>query len=264
MNITTMIEQGTANPVLLFATAMLIGALHGLEPGHSKTLIASYIIAIKGSVSKAVLLGTSAALSHSIVVWILAAIALTYGNELIGEELEPWFMIVSGLIVLVLAAWMIFNAMPRPVHHDHDQDHDHDHDHSHSHHHLSEDAHARAHAAELRQRLSSGDTSTWQTIMFGLTGGLIPCPAAITVFILCMHLGQFTLGVTLVGAFSLGLAFILVGVGVVAALGMSAITARTSRIDRIITAAPYVSGVLISLVGLVIIYNGYAHLQAGD
>lgn len=269
MNITTMIEQGTANPVLLFATAMLIGALHGLEPGHSKTLIASYIIAIKGSVSKAVLLGTSAAFSHSIVVWVLAAIALTYGNELIGEELEPWFMIVSGLIVLVLAAWMVFNALPRsvpqaPHHgHDHHHDHDHDHDHSQSHHHLSEDAHARAHAAELREKLSSGDTSTWQTIVFGLTGGLIPCPAAITVFILCMHLGQFTLGITLVGAFSIGLALILVGVGVVAALGMSAITARTSKIDRIITAAPYVSGVLISIVGLVIIYNGYSHLQAG-
>ncbi|MEM7429205.1 MAG: nickel/cobalt efflux transporter, partial [Pseudomonadota bacterium] len=190
-----------------------------------------------------------------------------------------WFMIVSGLIVVGMAAWMVWLAWPRRSasahnnnhhhhhHHDHDHHHhdqhhhDHHHDHEHHHHdHLSADAHTRAHAAEIRERLASGQTGTWQTIVFGLTGGLIPCPAAITVFLLCLHLGKFALGVILVGAFSLGLAVVLVGIGVIAAVGMSALSARTSRLDGIIAAAPYISGVLIGLVGVLIIFNGYSHL----
>ena len=85
MNLTDMIANGSANPVLLFCFALLLGALHGLEPGHSKTMMAAYIVAIQGTVKQAVLLGVSAAFSHSIIVWVLAIAALTWGNELIGE-----------------------------------------------------------------------------------------------------------------------------------------------------------------------------------
>ena len=42
--------------------------------------------------------------------------------------------------------------------------------------------------------------------MFGLIGGLIPCPAAITVLLLCLQLKEITLGFALVLCFSIGLA----------------------------------------------------------
>ncbi|MEM9695841.1 MAG: sulfite exporter TauE/SafE family protein, partial [Myxococcota bacterium] len=149
--------------------------------------------------------------------------------------------------------------------HSHDQDHHHGHshgndhvDHHHNHAHAALnaphlDAHARAHAVEIQARLDSGKISTWQTILFGLSGGLIPCPAAITVFILCLHLGKFALGMTLVSAFSIGLALTLVGIGIVAAVGLKAVSSRTSRFDTILNAAPWLSAVLIAVVGLVII-----------
>ena len=47
---------------LYVPVAILLGALHGLEPGHSKTMMAAFIIAIRGTVWQAVLLGLSAAL----------------------------------------------------------------------------------------------------------------------------------------------------------------------------------------------------------
>ncbi len=40
---------------------------------------------------------------HSVIVWILAFVAVVYGNELIGDQLEPYFMIGSGVVVLLLA-----------------------------------------------------------------------------------------------------------------------------------------------------------------
>lgn len=283
MGLTEMIEAGTANPVLLFAFALVLGALHGLEPGHSKTMMAAYIIAVQGTVKQAVLLGVSAAFSHSIIVWVLAIIALTVGNELIGEQLEPWFMVVSGVMVLGIATWMLWQARrpaaaPNRDHHHHDDhphDHQHAHDHGHHHHHDHDhahghthglddahmDAHARAHAAEIRARLADGRTGTWQTILFGLSGGLIPCPAAITVFILCLHLGQLTLGITLVSAFSTGLAVTLVAIGLVAAVGLKAVSARTSRFDGVLEAAPWISAALIACIGVVIIWSGLSHLH---
>lgn len=265
MDITSLVQDGSVNPVLLFVISMVIGALHGLEPGHSKTMIAAYIIAIKGSVFQSFLLGISAAFSHSIIVWVLAIVALTYGNELIGQELEPWFMIVSGLIIISMAFWiarpLIRNFFRRKQHHSHHHDHNHHHhyDHSHHHHHghESEDAHAKAHAEAIEQQLADGRTGNWQTVLFGLTGGLLPCPAAITVFIICMNLGKFTLGVLLVGAFSIGLAIMLIAVGMVTALGLKAISQRTAIFDKITSKAPYFSSVLIAIIGLVFILNGY-------
>lgn len=201
-------------------------------------------------------------------------LALFWGNELIGEEMEPWFMMVSGVLVLGIAAWMFWQQTRsrHGHHHHHDHHHDRAHGHSHGHHHHHDhaqgniadldnahmDAHARAHAEEIRQRLASGGTGTWQTILFGLSGGLIPCPAAITVFILCLHLGKVALGVTLVSAFSIGLAATLV-----AAVGLRAVSARTSRFDRVMVAAPWRSAALIALIGLLILWSGYSQLGDG-
>ncbi|MRE26914.1 HoxN/HupN/NixA family nickel/cobalt transporter, partial [Klebsiella quasipneumoniae] len=44
-------------------SAILLGALHGLEPGHSKTMMAAFIIAIKGTIKQAVMLGLAATIS---------------------------------------------------------------------------------------------------------------------------------------------------------------------------------------------------------
>ena len=71
------LQQGTAHAWLFIPTAILLGALHGLEPGHSKTMMAAFIVAIRGTVWQAVLLGLSAAFSHSLIIWALAAVALS-------------------------------------------------------------------------------------------------------------------------------------------------------------------------------------------
>jgi nickel/cobalt exporter len=124
------------------------------------------------------------------------------------------------------------------------------------------DAHAKAHAREIHARFAAGRTTTGQTILFGLTGGLIPCSAAITVLLLCLHVNRFWMGVGLVGAFSVGLAVSLVTVGVVAALGMRAISARTRRFDAWMARAPYGSAGVIVCIGLFMAQSGWAQLSA--
>ena len=56
-----------------------------------------------------------------------------------------------------------------------------------------------AHALDIQTRFLNRTVTTPQIIAFGLTGGLMPCPAAFTVLLVCLQVKQFTLGFALVG-----------------------------------------------------------------
>jgi nickel/cobalt exporter len=127
-----------------------------------------------------------------------------------------------------------------------------------------QDAHELAHANDIRRQFADSNVTTWQIIMFGLTGGLIPCPAAITVLLLCLQLKEFTLGFALVLCFSIGLAITLVSVGTAAALSVRHATQRWSWFGTFARKAPYFSSVLIIAVGLYVGYHGWAGLSASS
>src|SRR4029434_2159771 len=91
------LQSGAANLWLFIPTAILLGALHGLEPGHSKTMMAAFIIAIRGTVAQAVLLGLSAAISHSLIIWLLAALALHFRHQWNADTVEPYLHICSAI-----------------------------------------------------------------------------------------------------------------------------------------------------------------------
>ena len=248
MDLISLIQDGSTSFPYLAAVGLVLGSLHGLEPGHSKTMMAAFIVAVRGTPFQAVLLGVSAALSHSIVVWAMAVLALTWGDEMIGERLEPWFIAGSGAVVMAVGLFMLWRALGRVrARREHQRHHD-------------DDAHVRAHAREIEIRFAGGGATVPQTIGFGLVGGLIPCPAAITVLLLCLGIGQFWLGIGMVASFSVGLAVTLVAVGMAAVLGLRYASKRFSGADRLFASAPCVSGALILLVGTYMAYSGWSHL----
>lgn len=262
--IAELIQQGATNLWVFIPTAILLGALHGLEPGHSKTMMASFIIAVKGSVAQAALLGLCAALSHSLIVWVLAAMALEFGNELIAEQAEPYLMLVSAVVVLGVSIWMFMRTRhdelsAKAHHHPHQGGHGHDHGHHHrphvENHHLGhndtyQDDHERAHAEDIKRRFEGQKVTTGQIAMFGLTGGLMPCPASVTILMICLHLKRFSLGAVMVASFSLGLAISLVSVGVIAAWGAQKVGKRfdKGRLGDLARQMPYFSSGLMALV----------------
>ena len=133
--ISEVVRDGGMAAWLLLPTAVLLGALHALEPGHSKTMIAAFIVAVRGTVGQAILLGLSAAVSHTAIVWVLAIAALSLGDALIAEHAEPYIMVASGVIVLAMAAWMAARAHRGGRAQGHSTNHGPDHDHAHPHHH---------------------------------------------------------------------------------------------------------------------------------
>jgi nickel/cobalt exporter len=268
-----LLEQSTAHAWLFVPTALLLGALHGLEPGHSKTMMAAFIVAVRGTVMQAVLLGLSAALSHTAVVWLVALGGLYLGRNLNAEATEPYFQLGSAVLVFGIALWMLLRTRADvrhanrhdSRHHHHESGHGHRHDGAdrHRHRHVGDEAtggHERAHAADIGRRFQSQNVTTGQILMFGLTGGLLPCPAAITVLLLCLQLKQFSLGVVLVMCFSVGLAVTMVTAGVTASLAMNHVQKRWSGFSALARRAPYASSGLMLLVAFYMAYSGWAGL----
>lgn len=347
-DLSQLLQQSSANAWLFVPSAILLGALHGLEPGHSKTMMAAFIVAIRGTVLQAVLLGLSATISHTAIVWAIALAGLHFGQELSGERSGAYLQLASAVIIVGIAGWMVWRTWREQ-----NEEHDHHHhdepqsitlagqslsleifedgapprwrirsesgplppgtdirlttfrgdgteqtfvfatqdgylesldeipephafkahvalagdtaevlfeEHGHDHMDLGQedDAHARAHAADIRKRFAGRTVTTAQIVLFGLTGGLIPCPAAITVLLLCIQLKQFTLGFVLVLCFGIGLAITMVSAGVLAALSLRHVERHWGDFSRFAHRAPYVSAALIVLVGL---YTGWMSLH---
>lgn len=276
----TLLQQG--NGWFFIPSAILLGILHGLEPGHSKTMMAAFIIAIKGTVKQAVMLGLAATLSHTAIVWLIALGGMYLSRAFTAQSVEPWLQLISAIIILSTACWMFWRTwrgeqqwLAGNHHHDHDHDHDHGHDHDHDHDHdhhghihpegatskAYQDAHERAHAADIQRRFDGQTVTNGQILLFGLTGGLIPCPAAITVLLICIQLKAFTLGATMVLSFSLGLALTLVTVGVGAAISVQQAAKRWSGFSTLARRAPYFSSILIGLVGVYMGIHGYTGIM---
>ncbi|MBF8467166.1 nickel/cobalt efflux protein RcnA [Klebsiella oxytoca] len=280
---TSLLQQG--NAWLFIPSAILLGALHGLEPGHSKTMMAAFIVAVRGTLKQAVLLGLAATVSHTAVVWLVAMAGLWFGRGWDAQTSEPWFQLISGILIVLIACWMLRRTwLESRTHqrdrdhnhnHNHDHDHDHDHDHHHAHHHPHQhhphahplvataewqDAHQRAHAEEINRRFNGQRVTTGQIVLFGLTGGLIPCPASITVLLICLQLKKVSLGATLVMSFSVGLALTLVASGAIAALSLKHVANRWPGLNDLSRKAPWISGALIIVVGCYMLLHGWLNL----
>ena len=105
--------------------------------------------------------------------------------------------------------------------------------------------------------------TTGQVALFGLTGGLLPCPAAFTIVLVCLQLKKFALGIVMVMAFSAGLAFTLVATGVVAAWSLRHAEKRFTGLGNIARKLPYLSSGILGLMAIYIGVQGWLHLTSG-
>lgn len=250
-DIAAIVQAGSTNPWLYLPLAVLLGALHALEPGHSKSMMAAFVVATRGTPAQAALLGGSAAIGHTLVVWALAALGIYLGDKLILDKAEPWLILASGLLILALAGRMFWMFRAEDDDH-HDAHHDH-----HGH-----DTHAEEHAREVTDRFAGKRVTNFDIAWFGLTGGLLPCPSAIAVLLICIQLKAFVLGIAMVAGFSIGLAITLISVGVLAAWGARKAREGWSGFSKWSEALPYVSATLVAIVGVAITIRGLAALGA--
>jgi nickel/cobalt transporter (NicO) family protein len=138
---------------------------------------------------------------------------------------------------------------PVQTHHHHVHDHDHGH-HEHSHHHH---VHHHSHGHHEHSHLppgADGSPMTWSSILaLGVSGGLLPCPSALVVLLSAIALGRIGFGLALVSAFSLGLAGVLTGLGLMLVYAKEWFERLPIQLPKM-SMLPAVSALCITLIGL--------------
>ncbi|MEU1787547.1 nickel transporter [Streptomyces sparsogenes] len=221
--------------VTAFATALLLGALHALAPGHGKTLMAAAAAAGGRTAMRDVLaLGASVTVTHTLGVFALGLL-VTAGSAA-APSVIAWLGVASGVLVALAGAGLLRKALrvrrgsvphdhhpPHHHHHDHHDDHDHPDPHPHPHGH-SHGGFPHSHP------LPSGRPTLRGTLLLGFAGGLVPSPSAVVVLVGAAALGQAWFGFLLVLAYGAGLALTLTLAGVaVVRLGQRATRRLAAR-----------------------------------
>ena len=360
-------------------SAFVLGALHALEPGHGKTVVAAYLVSTKGRVIDAVTLGGIVTFTHTISVILLGVLTSVAAAYLVPEAVHAALEVVSGLLIVGVGAWMVNDRILRPrsaraaqsssptphlhvdlphpatqpyhadlsiqphahheqhesghqaEHHEHGNagHHDHGHDHlghahavrelaavgahahgdrwhSHAlpaerdHHHHGWDEHPVGHhhpdspaghthhashtghsASAAADHSHAGDhthasgghsdsrhshgghehshalpegirPSLGSLVTLGISGGMVPCPAALALLLAAVAAGDVVAGLSLVIVFSLGLAVVLIAIGIamVKAAGLAARYLSDSTTSRISARAGAVSAIIVTLLGI--------------
>jgi ABC-type nickel/cobalt efflux system permease component RcnA len=185
-----------------------LGALHALEPGHGKTIVAAYLVGSRGTARHAFLLGAIVTASHTAGVFALGAITLYASRYIVPEQLYPWLGVFSGLTIAGLGGYMFLRRWSGL-----DLDHSHTTGQLHGHWFSSRKKDVPEPAAPGKP------VSLSQLFALGITGGIIPCPAALVVLLSAFALHRIGLGFFLIIAFSLGLAAVLISFGMLMVYG---------------------------------------------
>jgi ABC-type nickel/cobalt efflux system permease component RcnA len=213
---TELMTQRQMGFCFLFTAAFLaagLGALHALEPGHGKTIVAAYLVGSRGRTRHAVGLGLLVTASHTAGVYMLGAVVLYASKYVIPERIYPWLSIFSGLVIAVLAAYLLLRAWTGIEPAEHEEGVLHTHWYS-----LRRDrAELRHESGAVVELTTPGREKTVplkQLLLLGITGGIIPCPAALVVLLSAVSLHRVGLGLFLIVAFSFGLAAVLITIGI--------------------------------------------------
>lgn len=241
--------------IVFLLVSVVLGAIHALTPGHGKTLVAAYLVGERGTVWHALFLGLITTLTHTGVIFLVAVGLPLFLPRTSPAALARGLELVGGLLVASLGFWLLFQRLAgRPDHFHfgghHHHHHVHEHDHSHS------PLHTHTHAPPGHD--TAARPRWWQLLVLGVNGGIVPCWDAVALLAYAVVRYGPWAGPAAIVAFSVGLAGVLVSIGVGVVYASKYAQARwgdTERFRRIAQALPLVSALLVTALGLWLCYQ---------
>jgi nickel/cobalt exporter len=210
-----------------------LGALHAMEPGHGKTIVAAYLVGSKGTWRHAVLLGLIVTVSHTAGVYLLGAVTLYAQKYIMPDRLYPFLSVISGILITGMGIYILLKRM------------------------AGEEFASHVHGPEGHSHgVFVEKFGKKQLIILGVTGGMVPCPAALVVLLSAVALHRVGFGLFLIVAFSMGLAAVLIGMGL-AAVYAGRLISRVPMEGRLIRLwMPAASAAMITILGFAIAIRG--------
>ena len=269
-------EIGWALGLTCLAVAFWFGALHALEPGHGKTMVAAYLVGARGTMKHAVFLGGMVTFTHTISVFCWVLVTLFLSQYIMPDKLSKVLGIISGLTIVYLGGMLLYRRTigaghgHHHHHHHHDEfadddhglafavphSHDHHHDHSHHHHGHSHGGLTHTHDGHTHSHLPEGDVTFKSLMVLGASGGLVPCPSALVLLLSAISIGRTGFGMLLLLAFSLGFALVLMAMGLLVVYAKNLFPERKSdKPNLFFQYMPIVSAAIIFVIGIVLTGN---------
>jgi ABC-type nickel/cobalt efflux system permease component RcnA len=280
-----LISSATLTPAvvaLALLTAVMLGGMHALSPGHGKTIVGAYLIGSRGTPKHALFLGLTVTLVHTAGVFALLGATLFASQYVVPERIFPWMSFISGALVLwigltlVRSRWMHTRRGDGAL-----QSHQHVVDRDHvsgaSDHGASEASHSHGFGSHTHAVPGAdGRPVTWGSLLaLGVSGGLLPCPSALVLGLGAIALNRVAYGLVLILFFSAGLAATLMAIGLTMVysgraagrlrllerLGARAGGGTASRLLAGARALPVASAAVVALAGLALTADALRQLD---
>ena len=241
-NLTVLLDSNVGLGIILLL-ATLHGVMHSLAPGHGKTMVAAYLVGEQGTPRHAIILGLIVTLTHTSAAFAVALLLKFVLTDTAPQTIQSVLGFGGGLTVAFVGLWLLIQRLGGRAGHDHSHSHSHAHAHSHG-------GHEHSHGVTPDQ---FGRVGWARLIMLGLAGGVVPCWGAILWVLYCVTAGRFGLALWAVLAFSIGLASILILIGLSVVWGGRAGASRfgnRSWFRAIAKWLPIVGAALVIVIGL--------------
>lgn len=234
-DVTALFQTSDLTPWVIAVSLLVaagLGAVHALSPGHGKTVMAAYLVGSRGSARQALGLGMMVTVSHTIGVLALGLLTLSFSAIIPVDRLYPILGVVSGTVVVCIGLWLISQRLVEvrrtraiaraSAEHEHPHEHDHAHSppasataHDHDHGHKDAEDGYHSHGGRSHTHLPPKGTTLSRRglITLGLAGGMVPSVSALIVLLGALAAGRPAYGIVLTVAFGVGMAVVLVGVG---------------------------------------------------
>jgi nickel/cobalt transporter (NicO) family protein len=243
--------------LLALALAVVLGAAHALAPGHGKTVMAAYLVGLRGSLRQAATIGATVTVTHTAGV-LLLGLVLSASRAVASERVYPWLGLASGMLLAGVGLALAARALTS-------------HRHPHAHPHPAGPGHGgHGHAHDGPAPVPGGGwggrpLGRRGLVALGLAGGLVPSPSAVVVLLGGIALGHAWFGVALVLAYGFGMAATLTGVGLLLAHLRTRVDRRlavpgASLLARAGRLLPVATASVIVVVGLALAAQGAAQL----
>jgi nickel/cobalt transporter (NicO) family protein len=235
----TYVKVDTIAPPLIgvaFLTSFLLGMLHALTPGHGKAIVAGYLVGEKGTIRHAIQLGIIITITHTISVFILGIAALLLTEYVVPATVIYWMNTLSGIVILLFGLYLIKKRLLVV---------------------LKGIVQTEVVVKESTEELIPEDTQlNWKNLLpLGISGGVVPCIDALAILIVAISLHKIALGLSLLIAFSLGLACALIVAGILVVIAKKKTLAKVTRLQRYEKYLSLLSAFAVTILGLALLFN---------
>lgn len=219
---TTLSELLLEPGVFSLGSAAVLGAAHALTPGHGKTAVAAYLAIVRGNAFDAVRLGIIVTMTHTASVFALGLLAHYVSEQIDIRGFYPWINAASGIAIAAIGLWLLIQRLRNPG------------------------TPALAAASPMPGHDHHGGPSMKA---LGISGGIVPCPEALALLMVALSRGQSLYGLGLLVSFSVGLAIVLVVIGLAAV----AVLPPLRKYEQVMRVLPVMSALVLIVVGMALV-----------